>query len=78
MVAVGEEATKTAAIFTDGLITISTADKSKKILDNLDSIHWLMMKNPNTMEKIGKPKILHPPKTMMKPSNLVVYRELHR
>ena len=57
MAAVGEEATKTAAIFTDGLITVSTPDKSKKILDNFDKHARAHDKDPNTMEKIGKPKI---------------------
>jgi G6PDH family F420-dependent oxidoreductase len=57
MAAVGEKATKTAAIFTDGLITVSTPDKSKKILDNFDKHARAHDKDPNTMEKIGKPKI---------------------
>ncbi len=57
MAAVGEKATKTAAIFTDGLITVSTPDKSKKILDNFDKHARAHDKDPNVMEKIGKPKI---------------------
>jgi coenzyme F420-dependent glucose-6-phosphate dehydrogenase len=36
MAAVGEEATKTAARYTDGLITVSKPDKSKEIFDIFD------------------------------------------
>jgi len=57
MAAVGEEATKTAAIFTDGLITVSTPDNSKKILDNFDKHARAHEKDPSIMDKIGKPKI---------------------
>jgi hypothetical protein len=76
MAAVGEEATKTASIFTDGLITVSTPDKSKKILDNFDKHAQAHDKDPNTMEKIGKLRY-HTTKTMMKRSNLLVSGELH-
>jgi coenzyme F420-dependent glucose-6-phosphate dehydrogenase len=57
MAAVGEEATKTAAKFTDGLITVSKPDKSKEIFEILDKAANKEGKDPKSLEKIAKPKI---------------------
>jgi coenzyme F420-dependent glucose-6-phosphate dehydrogenase len=57
MAASGEEATLTAAKFTDGLITIEKPDKSKEIFDIFDKAAIEVGKNPNHLEKIAKPKI---------------------
>ena len=57
MAAVGEEATKTAAKFTDGLITVSKPDKSKEIFEIFDKAASIEGKDPNSLEKIAKPKI---------------------
>jgi coenzyme F420-dependent glucose-6-phosphate dehydrogenase len=57
MAASGEEATLTAAKYTDGLITIEKPDKSKEIFDIFDKAAIEIGKNPNHLEKIAKPKI---------------------
>jgi coenzyme F420-dependent glucose-6-phosphate dehydrogenase len=57
MAAVGEEATKTAAKYTDGLITVSKPDKSKEIFDIFEKAAVEEGKDPRSMEKIAKPKI---------------------
>lgn len=57
MAAVGEEATKTTAIFTDGLITVSKPENSKEIFDIFDKYALSNGKHPDDLEKIGKPKI---------------------
>jgi coenzyme F420-dependent glucose-6-phosphate dehydrogenase len=57
MAASGEEATLTAAKYTDGLITIEKPDKSKEIFDIFDKAAIEVGKNPNHLEKIAKPKI---------------------
>jgi coenzyme F420-dependent glucose-6-phosphate dehydrogenase len=57
MAAVGEEATKTAAKYTDGLITVSKPDKSKEIFDIFDKAAVEEGKDPCSLEKIAKPKI---------------------
>ncbi|CAN5473271.1 glucose-6-phosphate dehydrogenase (coenzyme-F420) [soil metagenome] len=57
MAASGEAATRTAAKFTDGLITIEKPDKSKEIFDIFDKAAIEEGKNPNHLEKIAKPKI---------------------
>ena len=56
MAAVGEEATKAAAIFTDGLITVTKPEKSKEIFDLFDKYAQENGKDPNSLQKIGKPK----------------------
>jgi coenzyme F420-dependent glucose-6-phosphate dehydrogenase len=57
MAASGEEATQTAAKYTDGLITTVKPDKSKKILDIFDMAAIQEGKNPNHLQKIAKPKV---------------------
>jgi coenzyme F420-dependent glucose-6-phosphate dehydrogenase len=39
MAAVGEQATKTAAKYTDGLITLTKPDQSKEIFENEQKVH---------------------------------------
>jgi coenzyme F420-dependent glucose-6-phosphate dehydrogenase len=57
MAAVGEQATKTAAKYTDGLITLTKPDKSKEIFDIFDKAAREEGKDPDSLEKIAKPKI---------------------
>ena len=57
MAAVGEQATKTAAKYTDGLITVTKPDKSKEIFDIFDKAAVEEGKDHNSLEKIAKPKI---------------------
>jgi coenzyme F420-dependent glucose-6-phosphate dehydrogenase len=57
MAAVGEEATKIAARYTDGLITVTKPDKSKEIFDIFDKAASKEGKDPRSLEKIAKPKI---------------------
>jgi coenzyme F420-dependent glucose-6-phosphate dehydrogenase len=57
MAASGEEATRTAAKYTDGLITIEKPDKSKEIFDIFDKSANGEGRDPKYLEKIGKPKI---------------------
>jgi coenzyme F420-dependent glucose-6-phosphate dehydrogenase len=57
MAAVGEQATKTAAKHTDGLITLTKPDKSKEIFDIFDKAAVNEGKDPESLEKIAKPKI---------------------
>ena len=57
MAASGEQATQTAANYTDGLITTVKPDKSKEIFDLFDKAAVEKGKNPNSLEKIAKPKI---------------------
>jgi coenzyme F420-dependent glucose-6-phosphate dehydrogenase len=57
LAAVGEEATKTAAKYTDGLITVSKPDKSKEIFDIFENAAVEEGKDPRSLEKIAKPKI---------------------
>jgi coenzyme F420-dependent glucose-6-phosphate dehydrogenase len=57
MAASGEEATRTAAKYTDGLITIEKPDKSKEIFDIFDKSASEEGRNPKYLEKIAKPKI---------------------
>src|SRR5919202_1950954 len=57
MAAVGEQATKTAAKYTDGLITVTKPDKSKEIFDIFDKAASKEGKDHNSLEKIAKPKI---------------------
>jgi coenzyme F420-dependent glucose-6-phosphate dehydrogenase len=59
MAAVGEQATKTAAKHTDGLITLTKPDKSKEIFDIFDKAALEEGKGPDSLEKIAKPKILY-------------------
>jgi coenzyme F420-dependent glucose-6-phosphate dehydrogenase len=57
MAASGEEATITAAKYTDGLITTAKPDKSKEIFDTFDKAAVEEGKNLASLEKIAKPKI---------------------
>jgi coenzyme F420-dependent glucose-6-phosphate dehydrogenase len=57
MAAVGEQATKTAAKYTDGLITVTKPDKSKEIFAIFDKAAVEEGKDHNSLEKIAKPKI---------------------
>jgi coenzyme F420-dependent glucose-6-phosphate dehydrogenase len=57
MAAVGEQATKTAAKYTDGLITLTKPDKSKEIFDIFDKAAREEGKDPDSLEKIAKPRI---------------------
>jgi coenzyme F420-dependent glucose-6-phosphate dehydrogenase len=57
MAVVGEQATKTAAKYTDGLITVTKPDKSKEIFDIFDKAAVEEGKDPKSLEKIAKPKI---------------------
>jgi alkanesulfonate monooxygenase SsuD/methylene tetrahydromethanopterin reductase-like flavin-dependent oxidoreductase (luciferase family) len=57
MAASGTEAIHTAAKYTDGLITITKPDKSKEIFDEFDKAALKVGKNPQSLQKIGKPKI---------------------
>jgi coenzyme F420-dependent glucose-6-phosphate dehydrogenase len=54
--AVGEQATKTAAKHTDCLITITKPDQSKEIFDIFDKAAVKEEKDPDSLEKIAKPK----------------------
>ena len=55
MAAVGEQAIKTAAKYTDGLITLAKPDKANKTFEMFDKAAVKEGKDPNLMEKIGKP-----------------------
>lgn len=55
--AVGEEAVRTAALYTDGLITVSKPDKCKQLFEIFDKTATENGKKLSKMEKIGKPKI---------------------
>jgi coenzyme F420-dependent glucose-6-phosphate dehydrogenase len=57
MAAVGEEATKIAAAFTDGIITVSKPNNSDKIFQIFDKEAMASGKDPKSLEKIGKPRI---------------------
>ena len=57
MAASGEEAIQTAAKYTDGLITTSKPDNSKETFDIFDKAAIEEGKNPDSLEKIAKPKI---------------------
>lgn len=60
MAASGEEAIQTAAKYTDGLITTSKPDNSKETFDIFDKAAIEEGKNPDSLEKIAKPKISYP------------------
>jgi len=53
----GTEATQAAAKYTDGLITITKPAKSKELFDEFDNAALKVGKDPQKLEKIGKPKI---------------------
>ena len=53
----GEEAIQTTAKYTDGLITTSKPDNSKETFDIFDKTAIEEGKNPDSLEKIAKPKI---------------------
>jgi coenzyme F420-dependent glucose-6-phosphate dehydrogenase len=55
MAAGGEQAIKTAAKYTDGLITLAKPDKSNETFEVFDKAAVKEGKDPNWMEKIGKP-----------------------
>ena len=57
MAAVGEQAAKAAAKYTDGLITVTKPDKSKEIFAIFDKAANEEAKEPKSLEKIAKPKI---------------------
>ena len=57
MAASGSEATKIAAKYSDGLITISKPDKVKEMFDIFDKAIIEENKEPNSLQKIGKPKV---------------------
>ena len=57
MAAVGEEATKIAAALTDGIITVTKPYKSDKIFRIFDKEAIASGKDPQRLEKIGKPRI---------------------
>jgi G6PDH family F420-dependent oxidoreductase len=57
MAAVGEQATKAAAKYTDGLITVTKPDKSKEIFEIFDKAANEEANEPKSLEKIAKPKI---------------------
>lgn len=57
MAAAGLEAIKTAANYTNGLITISKPDQAKEVFDRFDNAAQEAGKDPLELEKIGKPKI---------------------
>ena len=57
MAAVGEQAIKTAAKYTDGLITLAKPEKSNETFEMFDKAAVKEGKDPNSMEKIAKPKI---------------------
>ena len=57
MAAVGEEATKIAAAFTDGIITVAKPNKSGEIFQIFEREAKTSGKDPEKLEKIGKPRI---------------------
>jgi coenzyme F420-dependent glucose-6-phosphate dehydrogenase len=57
MAASGEEAIQTAAKNTDGLITTSKPDNAKETFDIFNKAATEEGKNPDSLEKIAKPKI---------------------
>ncbi|WP_148685365.1 LLM class flavin-dependent oxidoreductase [Candidatus Nitrosocosmicus hydrocola] len=57
MAASGTEAIHTAAKYTDGLITITKPDKSKETFVEFDKAALKAGKDPQSLQKIGKPKI---------------------
>jgi coenzyme F420-dependent glucose-6-phosphate dehydrogenase len=57
MAASGKEAIQTAAKYTDGIITTSKPGKSKETFDIFDKAAVEEGKNPDSLEKIAKPKI---------------------
>ena len=56
MGASGEEATRIAGQYTDGLITVQKPDKSKEIFDIFDKSATEQGKDSTSLEKIAKPK----------------------
>jgi coenzyme F420-dependent glucose-6-phosphate dehydrogenase len=57
MAASGSESIQTAAVYTDGLITISKPDQAKEVLDKFDKAALEAGKDPQELEKIGKPRV---------------------
>jgi coenzyme F420-dependent glucose-6-phosphate dehydrogenase len=57
MAAGGEQAIKTAAKYTDGLITLAKPDKANKTFEMFDKAAVKEGKDPDSLEKIAKPKI---------------------
>jgi coenzyme F420-dependent glucose-6-phosphate dehydrogenase len=57
MAAVGEEAIKTAAKYTDGLITLAKPDKANETFEIFDKAAVKEGKDPGSLEKIAKPKM---------------------
>ncbi len=57
MAASGSEAIQTAAVYTDGLITISKPDQVREVFDKIEKAALEAGKDPQELEKIGKPRI---------------------
>ena len=57
MAASGPKAIAAAATLTDGLITLSKPNNSKEVFDKFDEAAVAAGKDPNKLEKIGKPRI---------------------
>jgi len=57
LAAVGEEAVKAAAEYTDGLLTVSKPGNCEELFEIFDKHATLKNKDPSKMQKIGKPKI---------------------
>ncbi len=57
LAASGPDATRTAARYTDGVITISKPEKVKEMFDIFDKTALEEGRDPQNLQKIGKPKI---------------------
>lgn len=57
MAASGPQAIKAAAKFTDGLITTSKPDQAGEVFDIFDSAAQEVNKDPDSLQKIAKPKV---------------------
>jgi alkanesulfonate monooxygenase SsuD/methylene tetrahydromethanopterin reductase-like flavin-dependent oxidoreductase (luciferase family) len=53
----GPQAIKAAAKYTDGLITTSKPDQAAKVFDIFDSAAQEVNKDPDSLQKIAKPKV---------------------
>ena len=57
MAASGPQAIKSAAKYTDGLITTSKPDGAKEVFDVFDKAALEVKKDPDSLQKIAKPKV---------------------
>lgn len=57
MAASGPQAIKSAARYTDGLITTSKPDGAKEVFDVFDKAALEVKKDPDSLQKIAKPKV---------------------